>query len=327
MKTSSSVICFVVGILILTGCVSAPVLKDAETISVDDRVIFGSVEVFVDNEKQTWGVKWDRHSNFYLIILPENSSEAHTYHLAKDGNFYWVLPDGKYTLLGYQWQDGGQSRMGEFRAEFTAGESGEAKYLGAIEIRGNKQVLMPEILDKYDLAKPLFNEKFAGRENEPHKSLIALPEPVGNFSVITSACHTSWKIGCTDNYRGVTPLQPEVANYGFPVSQTSTPTFRWEPSTDKEVGYDFALYEAATFNLGGATPSYTAGHLVAYEEELKSDSWTSPTPLKSETKYYWSVRLRKGATVSSWSTLSYSYYVILAAGWGSGQWFAFQTPQ
>lgn len=327
MKIHSRAVLRLVGIFILTGCSTAPVLENEADITADDSVVFGSAEVFVDEKKEKWGMKWDGYSTFYLIVLPENSSEAHTHKLANDGNFYWSLPPGEYTLLAYRWQDGNASRMGEFRAEFTVGDSGEAKYVGAIELRGNERILIPEIVDRYDRAKPLFMQKFGDREKEPNKALMTLPEPPGDFSFIAPVCHPDWEIACTDNYRGVTPLQPSVANSGFPVAESSTPTFRWEPSTSEDTHYDFILYEAATYSLDGIAPQYAKGHLVAYVENLTSNWWTSSTPLKPDTKYYWSVRLRKGAVVSSWSTLSYRYFLVLAAGWGYGQWFAFQTPQ
>ena len=327
MNIHSSAVVPLVAILVLTGCSSAPVLQNEADISVDDSIAFGSVEVFVNDKKEKWGMKWDGFNDFYLVVLPESSSEAYTHKLSNDGNFYWSLPPGKYTLLAYRWQDGNEARMGEIRAEFSVGDSGEAAYLGAIELRGDEWMMKPEIIDKFDAAKPLFKQKFPDREKEPAKALITFPTPPGNYSFIAPVCHPDWGISCTDNYRGVTPLQPTVANSGFPVAESSTPTFRWEPSTDENTHYDFILYEAATYSIDGIAPKYTKGNLMAYEEDLASNSWVPPMSLKPDTKYYWSVRLRQGALVSSWSTLSYWYFIVIASGSGYGQWFAFQTPK
>jgi len=40
----------------------------------------------------------------------------------------------------------------------------------------------------------------------------------------------------------------------------------------------------------------------------------------------WSVRLRNGDTVSSWTTTSYFAFFIVGSARGSGQWYGFTTP-
>ena len=36
------------------------------------------------------------------------------------------------------------------------------------------------------------------------------------------------------------------------------------------------------------------GRVIAYEEDFKEPYWQPESPLKSDTRYFWSVRLREG---------------------------------
>ena len=70
--------------------------------------------------------------------------------------------------------------------------------------------------------------------------------------------------------------------------------------------------------------------MVEYAEGIKTARFKLKNELKAKTKYYWSVRLRKGKAVSSWSTVSYRYFAFLlvavVGGSGSGIYFNFTTP-
>jgi hypothetical protein len=61
---------------------------------------------------------------------------------------------------------------------------------------------------------------------------------------------------------------------------------------------------------------------VSYAEGLKEPRYAPKTPLEPGRRYQWSVRLRDGDTVSSWSTTGYNWIVRT----GYGQYFAFETP-
>lgn len=76
------------GALLLWGYISAPTIKDAESIAGDSRIAFGSVEVWSGDEQETWGTKWLGHNYFYLMILPPDTDEAIPYRRDKDGTFF-----------------------------------------------------------------------------------------------------------------------------------------------------------------------------------------------------------------------------------------------
>ena len=308
------------------GCAVPPTMKDVGQMADDDGVVFGSIAVYEDEKQEKWGVKFTGSNYFYLAILPPDTSEAITYRLAKDGVFYWTLPPGEYTLLGYHWQDLQAQRTGYIGARFRVPESGSDAYLGTIEFRGNVFSLVPHFQDRFDQIVELYNAKFPDRQGTAVKQLMAPPQLVGSFSAIRGQCHDDWKIKCDNRFRGVTPISPEVSQTGFPVSNTLRPEFRWKGCARKDVSYDLILYEAAAYGVGGQmVPSYMRGRIVAYKEGLQEPRWHMETPLKPETRYIWSVRIRDGETVSPWSTQSHSTFLIVYASSGYGHWFQFKT--
>jgi len=312
-------------IVFLAGCVSAPRMQNVAEATADTRIVFGSAAVYVDDKLQKWGITWSGESHFYLLILPSDSAVASSYDLSKDGDFYWALAPGEYTLLGYHWQKGTEQRSGDIRARFVVPEAGGDSYIGALEFRGNNYSLWPFFIDRYDQAQGAYDAKFPARRGTSVKRLMDAPQPVGNHTAVIPQCHASWGIDCSDRFRGVTPTSPHVSSSGFPTLQTLTPEFRWKGCGRKDVSYDFVLYEAATFTTTGIVEDFVKGHMVAYAEDLKDPAWKPETPFRPGTRYFWSVRLRDGDTVSAWSTQSHSSFMIVAWSSGYGQWFQFKT--
>jgi len=313
-------------LLVMLGCAVPPTMKDVEQIATDTRVVFGSVDVYVNDDKEKWGIKFTGSNYFYLTILPPDSNEAITYRLGKEGVFYWTLPPGEYTLLGYFWQNLQTERSGHIGTSFRVPDAGPDVYVGSIEFHGNVALLVPRIEDRFDQIAALYDKKFPGRQGSTVKQLFEPPKALGSFSAYRGNCHDDWNIECDKRFRGVTPVSPEVGQSGFPVSNTLMPEFRWKGCKRGDVSYDLVLYEAAAYAVGGATiPSYMRGRVAAYVEDLKQPRWQPETPLKPDTRYFWSVRLREGDTVSGWSTQSHSTFLLVYMSWGHGQWFQFKT--
>lgn len=313
--------------LLMTGCALPPTINDVRDIAPDTKVVFGSVEVYKDGKKEKWGIKFTGNNYFYLTILPPDTNEAITYKLSKDGVFFWELPPGEYTLLGYYWQDHDVQRTGHIGAQFNVPESGVDVYIGTIEFRGNVAYLVPQFQDKYDEIVKLYDTRFPSRKGTALKKLLEPPQPVGNFSSYRDVCNNDWEIECEKPYSGVTPISPEVSQVGFPLVSGLKPEFRWEPSSRKNISYDFILYEAVAYAVSGAaSSSYMKGRIIAYEEDLKEPYWQPENPLKSDTRYFWSVRLREGEIVSGWSTHGHFMFLIVAMSSSWGEWFQFKTP-
>lgn len=273
------------------GCASAPTMPELEALAPDTQVAFGSAVVFVDDERQKWGMGWTGESHFYLLILPEGVSEAISYDLSSEGDFYWPLAPGSYVLLGYHWQKGNEQRGGDIRAEFLVPETGEDVYVGNLELRGNEYRLGWAITDDYAGARSAYEAKFPNRPGKSAKGLMETLAPPGTVRWIAPPCHESWQIECPDKYSGVTPLSPKVQSSGFTPIDSLSPEFRWRGSARDDVTYDLVIYEAAKYTTTGVVDAYAKGRMTVYVEGLEGTSWTPPTPLKPDTKYYWSVRL------------------------------------
>jgi len=317
----------VLALLLTWGCSVPPTIKDAEQIPDDASIAFGSVEVYEDGELQEWGTRFFGYDHFYLIILPPDTSEAITYKLAKDGVFFWALPPGEYILLGYAWHDDVMQRTGRIATKFSVPESGADTYIGSIEIQANVAMLVPRFEDRFERVMQSYTAKYPARNKVPVKQVMEPPTPVGNVLAFRGQCHDDWQIDCDKRFSGVTPVSPDVpSSTGFPTLDSLLPEFRWKGCSRQDIGYDFILYEAASYAVAGATtPSYTKGHVVAYAEDLKESRWQPTEPLKPDTRYFWSVRLREGNTVSWWSVQSHSTFLLVYMSWGSGQWFQFKT--
>ncbi|MEJ2469433.1 MAG: hypothetical protein P8Y51_10335, partial [Campylobacterales bacterium] len=129
-------------------------------------------------------------------------------------------------------------------------------------------------------------------------------------------------------FKGVTALTPDVSHGRFEETDTLIPVFSWEPSSREDVTYDLVIYEAVecTYDPLGAKKDYIKGPIALYEENLEQPTFQLKQPLKKGKKYLWSVRLRSSDGVTSWSTLSHSYFLLFAWGSGYGEWFKFETP-
>lgn len=127
--------------------------------------------------------------------------------------------------------------------------------------------------------------------------------------------------GCT-SFTGVRPISPKAANPDSPeVVGTLQPTFQWEVYPDAEA-YDFIIWnrvKGAAFAEGTDKPVY-------YREGLKETKHQIAEPLKPDTEYLWSVRVRRGTTVSNWSLYDYAVELGVYAS-ASKQPFVFKTPK
>jgi len=316
----------ILALLLVWGCSVPPTIKDAEQIADDSTIVFGSIEVYEDDKLQEWGSRFFGFDHFYLTILPPETNEAITYKLADDGVFFWALPPGEYMLLGYIWRDDVSTRTGRIATTFSVPESGSDTYIGSIEFRDYVAFLIPAFEDKFEQVVQRYSEKFPNRNEVPVKQVMIVPSAIGSVSSVRSQCHDDWNIECDKRFDGVTPISPEVSQSGFPTANSLSPEFRWKGCKRQDISYDLIIYEAAAYAFAGATsPSYTKGHVVAYIEDLKEPRWQPDKPLKPGTRYFWSVRLRDGDTVSWWSVQSHSTFLLVYMSWGSGQWFQFKT--
>lgn len=324
MKTSRFVA--LATFLLIWGCAAPPTMTDVKEVTADTSIVFGSIEVYEDSELKEWGARFFGYDHLYLTILPAESNEAITYKLDKHGSFFWSLPAGEYTLLGYIWDSDTGQRSGRIGADFNVQDSAADAYLGTIVFRGNAIFLIPSFEDKFEEIVAYYDTKFPSRRGSAIKRLLEQPKAIGHFSAYRGSCDEAWNVDCGKRFKGVTPISPEVSQSGFPMANSLKPEFRWKGCPRTDVTYDLILYEAAAYGVGGAmVPSYMKGRAVSYVENLAQPRWQPDTSLKPDTRYFWSVRFRDGDTVSAWSTQSHSTFLLVYMSWGHGQWFQFKT--
>lgn len=132
--------------------------------------------------------------------------------------------------------------------------------------------------------------------------------------VVVSACSTP---------QGIVPLQPGVGHYSPTVVESLNPIFRWQPVSDPETLYDFAVFEVRS--------SGQPGKSVYYRQELKQAEHKIEESLKPNMDYFWSVRTRQGKDVGEWATYDHKLLVPIPFGFyyqGQGHLlFPFKTPQ
>jgi hypothetical protein len=115
-------------------------------------------------------------------------------------------------------------------------------------------------------------------------------------------------VGCT-TYKGIKPIYPEVGHPNMPkVVDSLQPTFQWEPLPERGATYDFIVYECIKEEDFLKGPRRALGREVYYREGLNETKHKIEEPLKPDSEYFWSVRLRHGQYASSWSLYDYDFF-------------------
>ena len=312
------------------GCASRHILTDAEQPVAGRVIVFGQVDVEIEgeiqDELQEWADESDDTTTCFLMILPPEGSQAITYQINDDGVFFWNLAPGDYELSGFRCQKGALSQVGIVAGSFTVPEDADAIYIGNIQLTLVRGRHFTVIEDKADQLTTVYQRKFPSRTTNITAGLLQLPAKLGTFTGITSECCDRWGVDCTGQFRGVTPVTPIVKPNEFRRADSLTPVFSWEAAEGEDVSYDLIVYEAARYGFPGINDQLMKGRMVVYQENIPEARFQLSEPLRADSTYYWSVRLRKSGVVSRWSTYSHFGFYVFYTTSGYGQWFAFSTP-
>jgi hypothetical protein len=320
-----------------SACESTGAIKRVEEPSEASNIVFGRVEVISPEKPEAWidscgfGQYMVCPDAFRIIILPSGSKEVITHRLGGDGTFYWTLPQGKYTVAEWEWEKWGAERgvkSGRVAVQFAIPEGQQSVYLGTLAIRmvGGRYAI--KISDDFEDAVDHLGQKFPTIKTKAVKNLIYL-EQTPDVILGPNICHEDWKLTCTEEYRGVTPISPVSKAATFPKVRDLQPTLEWQESARTDVTHDVIIYEALYYEKAGST-RYIQGPIVNYVSGLSEPRYTVRKPLNADSKYFWSVRLREDGTVSNWSSASHKsfYFLLFIYGWerGAGVPFNFSTP-
>jgi hypothetical protein len=237
------------------------------------------------------------------------------------GNFNWSLPPGEYVIVGYNFLN----QTGRLWLTFSVPDPGEAAYIGDLHIVSRDSRYGWQILDAHADAEKEFGAEFTKGATRTKVALMEAEERLGTYRRMTSVCAAAeWGIECDVSNQGVKPVSPVQGAPGFPTVDSLTPRLAWSPVDRKDVTYDLAVYESIKAPLLGL--SHMRGALVHYSEALPQPFYQFEKPLARHAQYEWSVRLRSGDTVSSWSTTGYFVFFVVGTASGAGNWFGFATP-
>ena len=140
-----------------------------------------------------------------------------------------------------------------------------------------------------------------------------------SFIVSLAFCLTIFS--CT-SHKGLSPINP---NNGATI-ETLQPQFEWEESDQKDVTYDLAVFESDKDPQGGPAESEELIEKILYKEDIKETSYTFEKELELNKVYYWSVRIRKGSKVGTWSTVQTQVFTGLTYHRRTRNW-TFTTPE
>jgi hypothetical protein len=277
---------------------------------------FGRI-FLVENGKERSLSMWD---SFRVRLRSLNSDEMQYVTIKDDGRVSWPLRPGEYVLQSLFYANSIVRLWGTF----TVPEPGKIAYFGDLRVNVDRGRFNITFADEY--AGAVARQEAGLREAglEPVKSLLR-PERVGSYKRLAPICATPvWGIECDRSVQGLAAVLPEGTAQGSPTTSSLTPQFEWVPAKLEKVSYDIAIYESFPLNLVGTLRE--RGKLVAYAEGLKEPKFEPATPLPAGKKYEWSVRLRRDDVVSTWTTIGTFAFFVLAWTSGSGQWYAFATP-
>ena len=319
--------------LMLSACANmatAPIDEKAATAAAGYGRAFGRIAYTESGKETPWSSSAIGFDLLTVFVRAIRSGEMQYMSIVDDGRFYWPLQAGEYVIVGYQVT---RNRIttsrstGRLFASFSVPQKGQAVYIGELRIEADSSRFGLDVVDQYAGALKLEEARLSAGKLAPVKGLMRLEDRLGSFQRVTDICGKAWGLNCDGNYKGVEPLRPAGPPQGFPVTENLTPNLEWKPSSRSEVTYDVAIFESLSFLYGmtGAVPRLR-GALVAYAQGIHDPRFTLKAPLQPGMKYEWTVRLRDGDTVSSWSTTSYVVFALVAWASGSGNGFGFSTP-
>jgi hypothetical protein len=128
----------------------------------------------------------------------------------------------------------------------------------------------------------------------------------------------------------VMAVQPKAEDPFSPVAVESLqPLLKWTPAPKKDVTYDLAICECTVASV--LKPPQRIGTEVYSRQDISGTEHQVEEPLKPNTVYCWSVRVRDGDIVYDWAHYNYSkIYInpfIVVNDYTRNFLFTFRTPQ
>lgn len=286
--------------------------------------IVGKFEVLKKGKEAT--LTWLKAEQLSALVLPEGESRYLTLGVDAQGWFSWPLGPGTYALRAVRYGQGSRTRILPIGGRFAVAD-GQTLYIGHIVVDVEENKLGFRDKEQEAIQQAGKGSAVAGWA----KQLLAAEERTGTYSRIRSICAKDWGLQCTRSVQGVEPIAPAItqglSSLSFTRVATVRPELRWKAPSGTDISFDVAIWQAAAYRAPGKlADDYLPGQLVVYEQDLRTPELNLKSDLKPRTKYYWSVRLRKDDTISTWSHAGHFTFLVVAWSASSGGWFGFETP-
>lgn len=308
----------------LTACATGPTVRTADDAKPGEAVVYGRAAITLDGKPAIWTDKLEP-GEFYLLLLPDGAKGAERYKLKGDGSFNWALPPGRYAIAGYHWLRYSLHRSGRIWAEFTVPKGAGRVYIGTLNIAMKGSSYLTSVADEADVARKQLSAKITKRPGSEAKGLLEIVSPSANARHVRDICDKQWGLPCEQGYKGVIPLKIGNAGGHAPKVADLQPTLQWRPAKAPGVRYDVIVYENITY-MTGARQRHMHGWIIDQAQGLERPSHRLKRALKPGRRYFWSVRLRKGDTISNWSLYSFSSFYGIGYGQARGLYYHFETP-
>jgi len=306
----------------LIACAPAPV----KTFDEGQSVAFGRVVVIKDGERieNMQGISHDFTSGAVILLRP-GQKKADLITLAGNGEFYWDLAPGDYSLVAFQYFSGGARHSIGLNTDFAVPPA-TSVYVGDLVVQLEDGRYGFGIADSFEEMRASLATAHPGHPPAVTSDLMQFEPPIGHFSAVRGVCASAWGIECESHQYGVKPLDPVHRRGEYTEVASLTPTLRWSGSTRPDVHYDLIVRRAVSCDSMVLLTEGLPGDIVYYREDLATNSHTLEEPLEPDSNYLWSVRFREGDVVSQWSSGGHFAFFIIGFSGSSGEWFRFCTP-
>lgn len=162
---------------------------------------------------------------------------------------------------------------------------------------------------------------------------------MGKFAGIAAIAFCTVAAGCVSLPKSYSSRErPEYPKLGssvtnfYQVIDTLQPVLRWKDVRTEGQTYDFALWETRSQTpdksiTGTPLKHRKWGKQIYYAQGISRNYYRIPKPLKPDTVYHWSVRIRTGNEVSEWTTFNQAALSPVGLGYAYQFPFGFITPK
>lgn len=134
---------------------------------------------------------------------------------------------------------------------------------------------------------------------------------------------------------GELPVYPELGSSVtdfYLVIDTLQPVLRWKDIKSQGQTYDVAVWESESQApdksiMGTPFAPREWGKQVDFVQGISENHFKIDKPLKPDTCYHWSVRIRTGKDVAEWATFSQAAVSLVGIGYAYRLPYGFITPR